>query len=140
MTVYIVTHLQPKKTPFLTQTYLHNPEQKHTHHEDLRRLALRRVRPRQSDLHLQQVEAGEPRRRGFPDHQLGAESRVARSVASSIFTENPVLNLPSAELNYWNQGLDNFTDADFDAAGFTGFRTYLELFRDQEIAHFTVLK
>jgi hypothetical protein len=44
------------------------------------------------------------------------------------------------ELNLWNQGLQNFTDAEFDAAGFTGFGEYLKLFRDQEIVHFTVLK
>lgn len=52
---------------------------------------------------------------------------------------NLARNLESLELNYWNQGLDNFTDADFNNAGYKGFRTYLELFRDQEIAHFTVL-
>ena len=45
-----------------------------------------------------------------------------------------------AELNYWNQGLDNFTDSDFSNAGYDGLRTYVELFRDQEIAHFTALK
>ncbi|WWD17716.1 hypothetical protein CI109_102157 [Kwoniella shandongensis] len=52
---------------------------------------------------------------------------------------NLARNLESLELAYWNQGLDNFTEADFEAAGYPGFRTYLELFRDQEIAHFTVL-
>ena len=43
------------------------------------------------------------------------------------------------ELNYWNQVLANYTDADFTNQNFTGFRTYVELFRDQEIAHFTAL-
>ncbi|KAK8866082.1 hypothetical protein IAR55_001233 [Kwoniella newhampshirensis] len=52
---------------------------------------------------------------------------------------NLARNLESVELNYWNQGLANFTEADFDSAGYTGFYTYLKLFRDQEIAHFTVL-
>ncbi|WWC86405.1 uncharacterized protein L201_001281 [Kwoniella dendrophila CBS 6074] len=52
---------------------------------------------------------------------------------------NLARNLESLELNYWNQGLKNFTDEDFNNAGYQGFRTYLELFRDQEIAHFTVL-
>ncbi|OCF33920.1 hypothetical protein I317_07848 [Kwoniella heveanensis CBS 569] len=53
---------------------------------------------------------------------------------------NLARNLESLELNYWNQGLANFTDDDFNNAGYQGFRQYLELFRDQEIAHFTVLK
>ncbi|WVQ62026.1 uncharacterized protein L199_000159 [Kwoniella botswanensis] len=52
---------------------------------------------------------------------------------------NLARNLESLELNYWNQGLKNFTESDFDNAGYKGFRQYLELFRDQEIAHFTVL-
>ncbi|WRT64309.1 uncharacterized protein IL334_001241 [Kwoniella shivajii] len=52
---------------------------------------------------------------------------------------NLARNLESLELNYWNQGLANFTDDDFNNAGYQGFRQYLELFRDQEIAHFTVL-
>ncbi|WVF70323.1 hypothetical protein IAT40_005113 [Kwoniella sp. CBS 6097] len=52
---------------------------------------------------------------------------------------NLARNLESLELNYWNQGLTNFTDDDFNNAGYQGFRQYLELFRDQEIAHFTVL-
>ena len=44
------------------------------------------------------------------------------------------------ELNLWNQGLNNYTDADFAAANLTCFRNYITLFRDQEIAHFTALK
>ncbi|KAK4685618.1 hypothetical protein P7C73_g4526, partial [Tremellales sp. Uapishka_1] len=52
---------------------------------------------------------------------------------------NLARNLESLELNLWNQGLKNFTDADFSAAGFDNFIPYLTLFRDQEIAHFTIL-
>ncbi|WVR06023.1 hypothetical protein IAU60_003051 [Kwoniella sp. DSM 27419] len=52
---------------------------------------------------------------------------------------NLARNLESLELNFWNQGLDNFTDQDFNDAGYNGFREYLTLLRDQEIAHFTVL-
>lgn len=47
---------------------------------------------------------------------------------------------PSPELAYWNQGLDNYTDADFSQAGLDGFRNFLYDFRDHEIGHFTVLK
>ncbi|EIW72536.1 hypothetical protein TREMEDRAFT_58708 [Tremella mesenterica DSM 1558] len=50
---------------------------------------------------------------------------------------NLARNLESLELALWNQALTNFTDADFAKAGYTGFRKYIELFRDQEIAHFT---
>jgi len=53
---------------------------------------------------------------------------------------NLARNLESLELALWNQGLNNFTDAQFASANYTGFRNYIKLFRDQEIAHFTVLK
>ncbi|CAD6565827.1 MAG: hypothetical protein TREMPRED_001816 [Tremellales sp. Tagirdzhanova-0007] len=52
---------------------------------------------------------------------------------------NLARNLESLELNLWNQGLNNYTDADFAAANLTCFRNYITLFRDQEIAHFTAL-
>ncbi|ORY34300.1 ferritin-like domain-domain-containing protein [Naematelia encephala] len=52
---------------------------------------------------------------------------------------NLARNLESLELNLWNQGLDNYTDADYASAGFPGLRPIIELFRNQEIAHFTVL-
>lgn len=52
---------------------------------------------------------------------------------------NLARNLESLELAYWNQGLDNYTDADFSAAGLDGYRDYVRQFRDHEIVHFTVL-
>lgn len=52
---------------------------------------------------------------------------------------NLARNLESLELAYWNQGLDNYTDADFASAGLDGYRDYIRQFRDHEIVHFTVL-
>lgn len=52
---------------------------------------------------------------------------------------NLARNLESLELAYWNQGLENYTDADFASAGLDGYRDYIRQFRDHEIVHFTVL-
>lgn len=52
---------------------------------------------------------------------------------------NLARNLESLELAYWNQGLANYSDSDFSAAGLDGYRDYVTQFRDHEIVHFTVL-
>jgi hypothetical protein len=52
---------------------------------------------------------------------------------------NLARNLESLELAYWNQALTNFSAADWNNANYTGAYDIITLFRDQEIAHFTVL-
>ena len=71
------------------------------------------------------------------------ESRHCASPFTPMFvlthSINLARNLESLELAYWNQGLENYTDADFSNAGLDGYRDYIRQFRDHEIVHFTVL-
>ncbi|RXK39266.1 hypothetical protein M231_03486 [Tremella mesenterica] len=68
----------------------------------------------------------------FPQSSKWSKRNLDRTDFQII---NLARNLESLELALWNQALTNFTDADFSKAGYTGFRRYIELFRDQEIAH-----
>jgi len=83
------------------------------------------------------MDSGCTQLKGFRDVSILSENTNSYADDYSV---NLARNLESLELNYWNQGLDNFTDADFSAAGYEGIRDFIELFRDQEVAHFTALK
>lgn len=54
---------------------------------------------------------------------------------------NLALNLENLELNLWAQGLANYTQANFTAAGLPAdFRNMLQLLHDQETAHVALLQ